>query len=130
MSPPNEVVLRRRHLVLVLLRVAAATLVIYGAISAARNAVIGVLAISGGALSPVSYVAEIIIPLLSVVAPGLMLAAASRLLARWLVPAGLRSDACPQCGYSLKQLKSPICPECGADVRGITRAGVREGATP
>lgn len=129
MSPPNDTVLRRRHWALVLLRTAAAALMAYGAVLTIRNAVYAVIVISGGA-PPMTFVGDAATPLMSHIVPGLLLAVFSRPLSRWLVPPGLRGDTCPQCGYSLKQLKSPICPECGADVRGITRAGVREGATP
>lgn len=41
----------------------------------------------------------------------------SRALANWIVPYPAREATCPQCGYSLKNLKSPICPECGADFK-------------
>ena len=54
-------------------------------------------------------------------APMLLLAAGLALfegrLVRWIVPYPPREATCPQCGYSLKNLKSPICPECGADFK-------------
>ncbi len=41
-----------------------------------------------------------------------------RLLEKRLIAflAPLPSRGCPQCGYSLVNLRSPICPECGSDV--------------
>ena len=39
-----------------------------------------------------------------------------RPLVKWLVPPP--QPGCPNCGYSLRNLKTPICPECGADISG------------
>jgi hypothetical protein len=119
-SPSVDLILRRRHLVLVLLRAAAAGLVIYGLVGAG-----GVLRdlpnrnLGGGLF--VIFAAQLLQPVLAYLGTGLALGVLSRRLAAWIVPAGLRMDGCPQCGYSLKNLKSPICPECGADVRSIVR---------
>jgi len=38
-------------------------------------------------------------------------------LVRWIVPTPRPDNACPKCGYSLKDLRSPICPECGMSLR-------------
>lgn len=124
MSPSHHTVLSRRHLVLVVLRVAAAGLMAYGVYRAVKLAVVLCVVIpTGGVKWSWTYVFDIVDPVLSLVVSGLVLAAASHRLARWIVPPGLRGDECPQCGYSLRRLKSPICPECGADVRAVTREG-------
>lgn len=123
MSPSHHTVLSRRHLVLVVLRAAAAGLMTYGVVRAVNFTVLDVMAMTNGVPFSQTFVFEVVGPVLSFVVPGLLLAAASHRLARWIVPPGLRGDECPQCGYSLRSLKSPICPECGADVRAVTRAG-------
>ncbi len=47
-------------------------------------------------------------------APGVLLALLSTLIARWLVPAP--RAVCLRCGYSTTKLTKPVCPECGAPV--------------
>lgn len=39
-----------------------------------------------------------------------------RRLINWVVSLP-RTDLCPKCGYSLKNLRSPICPECGTSLK-------------
>lgn len=47
-------------------------------------------------------------------APAIVLALGSVLIARWLVPAP--RAVCLRCGYSTEKLTKPTCPECGAPV--------------
>lgn len=122
MSPSHDKVLSRRHVVLVLLRIAAAAMVIYATLRIIGYTVMAVWGlIYRNPFELPSY--EIVDSIAIFGVPGVVLAVISRRLARWLVPPGVRGDECPHCGYSLKHLKSPICPECGADVRGVTRTG-------
>ena len=62
-------------------------------------------------------------------APAGALALFSRAIARWIVPGMPREPECPNCGYSLKNLKGTVCPECGADVGGRSADG-RSGTLP
>lgn len=39
-----------------------------------------------------------------------------RRLIHWVVPLP-RTDLCPRCGYSIKNLRTPICPECGTSLK-------------
>ncbi len=122
MSPSHDKVLSRRHVVLVLLRIASAAMVIYASVRNFGYAVMSVWGlIYGNPFQLPSY--DIVESIAIFGVPGVVLAVVSHRLARWLVPSGVRGDECPNCGYSLKHLKSPICPECGADVRGVTRTG-------
>jgi hypothetical protein len=114
-QPPVDVILRRRHLVLVLVRSAAVVVAVFGAVDLAMSLLARTERITDFSLF--EYRGAVIAAVLLYGLPALVIGLVSRRLSRWIVPAGLRSDACMNCGYSLKNLKSPICPECGADVK-------------
>lgn len=111
---------RRRQACLVIVRSVALLLALVGALAAGLT-----LQSRIGRFSGFQF---LVLPVLAVLGafwlPALVLAAASRPLARWLVPAPGPATECPQCGYSLKNLKAPICPECGLTLRTIETAPV------
>lgn len=97
-----------------LLRGASAAVVLYGVLQVGRDAANGLYGlIQGNFYGPFM---EILGSSVAFIIPGVLLGLTSNRIARWIVPAGLRTDGCPHCGYSLKNLKSPICPECGNDI--------------
>jgi uncharacterized paraquat-inducible protein A len=106
---------QRRHLCLVIVRGVALLLVLVGALVAGMAFQSRI-----GRYSGFEYLAVPVLAILAAFwAPALVLAAASRPLSRWLVPVPSPESECPQCGYSLRNLKAPICPECGQTLRTI-----------
>ena len=112
-------VMRRRHLALVIIRVVAATLVVYGGIHMLWG-LGSSFGLSGFSLSGSFQQALTIFwsdnwnPFwygLAIVVFAIPLALGSRRLSRWLVP--LPRHECPQCGYALRELTTTRCPECG-----------------
>jgi len=116
-----EAISRRRHICLIVLRSIALVLALAGMLAAGWS-----LQSRIGRLSGFEY---LVVPLVALLAafwvPAAVLAAASRPLARWLVPVPGPVGECPQCGYSLKNLNAPICPECGLTLRTVESADSR-----
>lgn len=120
MSVDVRTIMRRRHLCLVIVRSVALLLVLVGALAAGMAFQSRI-----GRYSGFEFLAVPVFAILGAFwVPALVLAAASRPLARWLAPAPGPATECPQCGYSLKNLKAPICPECGLTLRTIETAPV------
>jgi len=116
-----EAISRRRHICLIVLRSIALVLALAGTLAAGWS-----LQSRIGRFSGFEY---LVVPLVALLAafwvPAAVLAAASRPLARWLVPVPGPVGECPQCGYSLKNLNAPICPECGLTLRTVEPADSR-----
>lgn len=114
MSVDARMIQQRRHLCLVIVRAVALLLALVGALAAGMAFQSRI-----GRFTGFEY---LVVPVLAILGafwvPALVLAATSRPLARWLVPVPGPASECPQCGYSLKNLKAPICPECGLSLRG------------
>ena len=119
MSVDARIISQRRHLCLVIVRAVALLLGLVGALAAGMAFQSRI-----GRFTGFEY---LVVPVLAILGafwvPALVLAATSRPLARWLVPVPGPATECPQCGYSLKNLKAPICPECGLSLRTVERPG-------
>lgn len=108
-----ETISRQRHTCLIVLRMAAVALVLTGALVAGLNFQSRI-----GRFTGFDYVGVPVLAILATFwAPAAVLAFGGRGIARWIVPVPSPVGTCPQCGYSLKNLKSPICPECGLSLR-------------
>ncbi len=116
MNPDMATIARRRHLMTIALRVVVAVWVAYS-IWHTVDMLLG--NISGFVMAGIGgLVYELCVPLLGRLGLAAALVFLEKPLVRWLVPISVGGDnACPKCGYSLKNLKSPVCPECGMNLR-------------
>lgn len=101
-------VLRRRHFALTLIRASAIFFALLGMFTLGRHIVPLTERLIG--LTEWSYWAAAANTLAAFLLPALLLAAFSRALATWIVPAPL--TGCPACGYSIAAGQK-VCPECG-----------------
>ena len=114
MSRSIHPVILKRHSVLVITRLAAALLLVLGAISLTYSIVNG-LSVGGGLFGMFFMYDKTNYGALAfgLLIPGAVLALASSAIARWIVPPP--RDECPRCAYALRSLKGDRCPECGFD---------------
>lgn len=114
MIPDFPTIARRRHIATMIVRsciVAYAAWAIYKIVPVLWSVILG--AMQGGGWVYFQNVG--VVPVLMCVL-ALVFFGVERWVVRWIVPLPAREQACPKCGYSLKNLKSPICPECGTDL--------------
>lgn len=126
----SMLVLRRRQLALVIIRIVAAALIVYGSIHVVWG--IGTaFGLSGFSIAGAFEQAMSIVwsdnwnPFwygFASLAVAIPLALASRRISRWIVP--LPRMECPQCGYALRELTTTRCPECGMAIAPDARASV------
>lgn len=117
MTPPIDVILRRRHLARTGVRVLV-VLCVFKALWELSDALGGDVypGWPGGVGGVIERVFENGLGIGVWLVSALSLLMLERRLSRWLVPMPAPDHVCHQCGYSLKNLKSPVCPECGVDV--------------
>lgn len=117
MTPPIEVILRRRHLARTGVRVVV-MLCVVKALWTLSDAIAGEVFSSwpGGVGGVFERVIDNGLAMGVWLVSALALLLLERRLSRWLVPMPTPDHVCHECGYSLKNLKSPVCPECGVDL--------------
>jgi hypothetical protein len=115
MTPDLGTIARRRHAATVALRAIVTIWVAYALWLTLEYLVSQLDAfLNAGFLA---WVFQLAIPLLARLVLAAIVLLLEKRLVRWIVPIGSRDNACPRCGYALKDLKSPVCPECGLDLR-------------
>ena len=116
-TPPIEVILRRRHLARTGVRVVV-VLCVVKALWMLSDALTGDVFSGwpGGGRGVIGPAFENWLGIGVWLVTALALLLLERRLSRWLVPMPTPDHVCHQCGYSLKNLKSPVCPECGVDL--------------
>lgn len=112
MIPDLETVLRRRHIVIIFIRIAAIMTILWWAVPILEELLYGVLTlnITQATWNFAPRLASGIVAI--ALASGMLIL--QRGLAAMLVPMGRRVDSCLNCGYSLKNLRTNVCPECGS----------------
>ncbi|MBY0311488.1 MAG: zinc ribbon domain-containing protein [Phycisphaerales bacterium] len=101
-------ILHRRHLAITLLRAIAVGFTLTGLIVLGRHAVPLTERMIG--FYEWQYWAAFVMTSVVFILPAIILAAFSRPLARWIVPAPL--SGCPTCGFAIAA-DQKVCPECG-----------------
>lgn len=114
MVPSSSTIARWRHLVRVLVRVAAVPLVIIGAIVLIRALMrMGISLLEGGSFTIAYLIYTNVTPVL-ILASGVALILFDKWLAKIIVP--LPSKGCANCGYWIGARELATCPECGIDL--------------
>lgn len=107
-TPQPHPILRRRHLVLSCIRIAAVMYALLGLFILGRHVIPMTERLIG--LKEWSYGSAFDLTLFVFLLPAFLLGVLSRPLARWIVPAPL--SGCPTCGFAIAA-DQKVCPECG-----------------
>jgi hypothetical protein len=106
-------ILKRRHTVMILLRLLAFLMGLWGFVGIFKILIWTLfmgLPVTMGSFEVSGNISLAIV--LCVI--GITIALTNKRLASWLVP--MPRKVCPKCGYRLIRLRQPRCPECGLDL--------------
>ncbi len=115
MIPSVSEIARQRHWVRVLVRLAAAPLLLVGVILLIRAVLRTAIMMMEGGSFTILYLAYSNITPVLVSATGAGLIIFDKRLAKLIVP--MPSRGCPECGYFIGRRDVGACPECGLSLR-------------